>query len=214
MLYPTSITPIQVNLSVTIVGILIGIFILTGTLLGKILGLLLFFVYIILDATDGQLARARSDITLKGKYLDKIGHYIVYPFVSFSIGYAGFLSTDQDILLWAGFVLSLAMTLSSASKDCFVSVYKVKDYQVKKLRKTLEFKLKEVILKIVRFETFLYMVVLSGVIDYYVKPSIKSLNYQLNMESIVIIIYSILLLMLNAFKTYLYFKKERIIRSR
>ena len=212
-IFNTSITPIQVNLCVTVVGLIMGIAFLAGSLFGKIFGILLFFLYIILDATDGQLARARKDVSLKGEYLDKMGHYIVYPFVSFSIGYASFQLTNEMITLWAGFGMSIAMTLSSASKDCFISVYKVPDSQVRKLRKKLKFRLKEVILKIVRFEIFIYMVVVAGIIDYFTNTSITISNYHLNIESIVIIIYSILLLVLNAFKTYLFFKKERLIRS-
>jgi len=212
-IYNTPITPIQVNLCVTIAGIIMGIAFLAGSMIGKIYGLLLFFVYIILDATDGQLARARNDVTLKGEYLDKMGHYIVYPFVSFCIGYANFQLTNEMIMLWAGFGMSIAMTLSSASKDCFISVYKVPDSQVKKLRKRLKFRIKEVVLKIVRFEIFVYLVVVAGVIDYFTNTTIIISNYHFNVESIVIIIYSILLMMLNSLKTYLFFKKERLIRS-
>jgi phosphatidylglycerophosphate synthase len=212
-IYNTSITPIQVNICVTLSGIIMGMFFLMGSLLGKLLGLITFFIYIVLDATDGQLARAKNDVSLKGEYLDKMGHYIVYPIVSFSLGYSNFKMTGASIMLWAGFIMSVAMTLSSASKDCFISVYKVSDSQVKKLRKNITFVFKNILLKIIRFETFIYLIIITSFIDYFYGVTINLYLQIFNLESVVILSYSILLISLNLYKTYLFYKKERIIRT-
>lgn len=213
LLLHTPITPLQVNATVTIVGICMGLCFTAGTLPGRIVGVMLFFLYIILDAVDGQLARARDDCTLKGAYLDKMGHYVVYPFVSAAIGYGNYLTTGETIVLWAGFVIGIAKTLSSASRDCFKAIYgdaAGEAEQVSHVRSEFLQLLKRIVHATLRFESMLYLVLLTSLVDRFCLPfEIPGLN--LNIESFVIVFYAIGLLSLNVFKVYLFFSRERLV---
>ena len=211
LLFHTPITPLQVNFSASVVGVCMGFFFITGTLWGRITGVLLFFLYIILDAVDGQLARARDDCTLKGHYLDNIGHYVVYPFVSMAMGYGNYLSTNNILMVWAGFIIGLAMTLSSASRDCFKAIYKDAADKTEQMEYGKVGIFKKAVLMILRFESMLYLVLFSSVIDTLVEKRIVLSGLQLNIESHVIILYALCLFILNIAKVYIFFSRERLV---
>lgn len=84
--YPTPITPNQL----TIIGTLIGI--AGGFLLGEQnahlpAAALCFYVKDIFDSADGQLARAKHLYSRKGRFLDSIGDYVVDLFLFGGIGF-------------------------------------------------------------------------------------------------------------------------------
>ncbi|HUF37937.1 MAG TPA: CDP-alcohol phosphatidyltransferase family protein [Anaerolineales bacterium] len=202
LLFKTPITPLQVNFSASVVGLLMGLAFIPGTLWGRFLGFGLFFLYIILDAVDGQLARARVDITLKGAYLDKMGHYVVYPVAGMAIGYGSFVTTGSPVMLWMGFLLGLSQTISSASRDSFRAIYKDRaESAPEKIEYERAGPVKRLALRLLRFETLLYLVVFSALADRL---------FATNWEAIVIGGYAIGLLFLNLFKTYLFYSNEQL----
>ena len=83
-------TPITAN-QVTAIGIAFGLF---GVLslampspLTGIAGGLLLWMYILLDKVDGEVARYRKTVSLRGIFLDEIGHLVIQPllFVGLSV---------------------------------------------------------------------------------------------------------------------------------
>lgn len=206
-IYATRITPLQVNFAASVAGVLMGLSFAIGTLWGRFLGLGLFFVYVILDAVDGQLARARDDITLKGAYLDKMGHYIVYPVAGMAIGYGNYLATGTGLILWMGFLLGLSQTISSASRDGFKAVYQNSGVPpAEKIEYGRTGALKRLTFRLIRFETMLYLVVAAAVVDWRFRIAPAGLN----LESAVIILYALGLMSLNLMKTYLFYLREQL----
>ena len=69
-LQKTRITPNMVTITYALSGIIAGILLASTNKYAITLGLVIFFFSIVLDATDGQLARATGKTSLTGKILD------------------------------------------------------------------------------------------------------------------------------------------------
>ena len=81
----TSITPNHITL-VSIIPALASIFfLLPGSYQDTVIGAVLAFLYVLLDATDGQLAREKNLSSIKGKWLDGILGYIFVPFMMLAV---------------------------------------------------------------------------------------------------------------------------------
>jgi hypothetical protein len=76
-LYPTSITPNQVTLLSTLVGLLAAAFYLANTGTMTVIAGLCVTAKDILDSADGQLARAKAMYSRTGRFLDSIGDFVV-----------------------------------------------------------------------------------------------------------------------------------------
>ena len=83
LLMKTAVTPNQVTLFSFMVGGLSALFFHSGLVLW---GFLCFEFFYVLDAVDGQLARAKGITSIGGAFLDELGNFIVAPLVVFSIG--------------------------------------------------------------------------------------------------------------------------------
>lgn len=85
LLLGTSVTANQVTSTMVIAGVL-GCFLLA---LGKywlgIIGIALIQLHILLDHVDGPIARAKNTASLKGIYIERIGHDLVFTLFFFSI---------------------------------------------------------------------------------------------------------------------------------
>lgn len=109
ILIPTRITANSVTYAMVVVGLLAGALLLIEGVLGALLAALAIQLYLILDCSDGELARWRGTTSLKGAYLDRLGHYVVEVnlFVFFGLRVGG--SVDSG---W--FTLGLATALLAA----------------------------------------------------------------------------------------------------
>jgi len=97
----TSISSNQVTIIGEIIG-LIGIFFITSTnFIIVIGGYLLILFYYLTDFCDGEVSRYKHQSSLKGGYLDAIGHIIIYPLMFIAIGINLFnqSSSIYDLLL-------------------------------------------------------------------------------------------------------------------
>lgn len=105
-------TPLTPNV-ITLLSILCG---LTGALLLlfpglelKLAALFLFYLNLIFDRVDGELARYKKIFSLKGIYLDEVNHYLIPPlfFLCLAWGIKDTTIYDSSLILlsgmWAGF---------------------------------------------------------------------------------------------------------------
>lgn len=114
----TPIRPDWVSYTAILIGVLSSIlFAFSGASLWiAAMGALLFEVYYILDAVDGQLARAKKMTSFGGAFLDEIGNVVVAPLVLFGIGFNSALSRPEMITAFlAGFSV-LAITAQELYK--------------------------------------------------------------------------------------------------
>ena len=95
ILYPTSITPNQVTIASTIVGLLAAGLYLHNEASSTAIAGLLVTVKDIFDSADGQLARAKQQYSRIGRFLDSIGDFVVNVAVFGSIGWVLFSTTGS-----------------------------------------------------------------------------------------------------------------------
>jgi len=75
-------------------------------------GNLFLFLYNVLDASDGEVARANRLLYnktsgLAGTYFDALVHYIFTPILFFGIGYAEFSASGNVFSLWMGLIAGM-----------------------------------------------------------------------------------------------------------
>ena len=103
----TSVTPNQITLT-SIIPALLGIFFLRqGGYQYTLFGALSCFLYVLLDAVDGQLARERNQSSLLGKWFDGILGYILVPFMML----AAAIGLPQSSALIVGAIAALCFPI-------------------------------------------------------------------------------------------------------
>jgi len=81
ILLKTSITPNQVSVLSMLPAITALFFFIEGGYKNIIIGSIMAFIYLILDATDGQLAREKNLKSKLGHWLDGVIGYVSIPFM-------------------------------------------------------------------------------------------------------------------------------------
>lgn len=85
-LLPTGISPNGVTWLMVVVGVLGGLALPLPGLAGPLLCVLAMQLQILLDCSDGELARWRQRFSPAGIYLDRIGHYATEATIPFALG--------------------------------------------------------------------------------------------------------------------------------
>ena len=103
-------TPITAN-QVTAIGIALG---LLGVILVAVpspstgvAGCILIWVYILLDKVDGEVARYRKTVSLRGIFLDEMGHLVIQPLLFVALALHVYASTGRIEALLIGYVPAL-----------------------------------------------------------------------------------------------------------
>lgn len=110
-------TPITAN-QVTILGLIIGIisaFFFSGG--NYLIGAFLFMFAILLDFSDGEIARYRNNPTIKGVFLDIISHYIIDPLMFLGISIGVFKEMLDPSVLVLGGVSAVCVMLIRITRD-------------------------------------------------------------------------------------------------
>lgn len=120
---PTSITANQVTTAMLLVGVASAIPLFFGYIWA---GLALSYLCILLDASDGEVARYRKSYSLKGIYLDLINHLAIQAWFFLGLGYA--LAQYQSgymyaAVLVAAMVGALSFPLRRANGDLHREIY-------------------------------------------------------------------------------------------
>ncbi|MGH8866453.1 MAG: CDP-alcohol phosphatidyltransferase family protein [Actinomycetes bacterium] len=109
-------SPNQVTWLMIVTGVLAGPALLVPGLAGAVLGALLIQLYLLLDCSDGEVARWTGRTSITGVYLDRVGHYLAEA--SLLVG-VGFRAADVVPNGWAvlGLVAALGAILIKAETD-------------------------------------------------------------------------------------------------
>jgi phosphatidylglycerophosphate synthase len=86
LLIPTGITPNGVTWLMIVAGGAAGVVLLIPGLPGAVLAALLTQLQMLLDCSDGELARWRSCFSPAGIFLDKLGHYVAETLIPLGLG--------------------------------------------------------------------------------------------------------------------------------
>ena len=76
----------------------------------------------ILDNVDGEIARATNKTSLKGEYLDLIGHRVIHPlfFLFLSIGI--YINNPNYYILILGSIAAIGFTISEISTNVYKQI--------------------------------------------------------------------------------------------
>ena len=117
-LLPTGISANGVTVLMIFTGWAAAAALLIPGLPGAILAALLAQLQMLVDASDGEVARVRGTSGASGIFLDKIGHYTTEGLIPLALGVraAGGFSLDSGWIL-AGALLALILTWNKALND-------------------------------------------------------------------------------------------------
>jgi phosphatidylglycerophosphate synthase len=141
LIYNTRITPDHLTFAAIIMGLIGAFFYAFGSQLTSNIGALFYILFIILDCSDGQLARLKKSGTSLGRLLDGISDYIVVTaiYVGIAIGYSQKDGESSPMLF--------LLILSGASiiiQEALVDFYRTRFMDIVMMRKnTFEEGIKE-----------------------------------------------------------------------
>ena len=121
-LLPTHISPNGVTWLMILTGLVGALAIPFGGLVGPIVAVLAMQLQILLDCSDGEVARWRQRFSPAGIYLDRIGHYVTEGAIPVAIGLRAdgwSLSAPGDVGGWTalGMLVALGVLLNKAFTD-------------------------------------------------------------------------------------------------
>lgn len=109
----TSLTPNAVTV-ISLFPALIGVGLMAyPTTSALVWGFILFNLYIIIDSSDGEMARYYKKMSSFGHYMDGILHVLIYSGLYISLGTNVYLRTSNAWYLILGLVTALAYAISS-----------------------------------------------------------------------------------------------------
>lgn len=121
-LLPTHISPNGVTWLMILTGLVGALAIPFGGLVGPIVAVVAMQLQILLDCSDGEVARWRQRFSPAGIYLDRIGHYVTEGAIPVAIGLRAdgwSLSAPGDVGGWTalGMLVALGVLLNKAFTD-------------------------------------------------------------------------------------------------
>jgi len=151
------VTGNQITTLMIFAGLTSGLLFWTGKLIYFLTGAICLQLFFLLDCVDGEVARYRGESSLTGTYFDGVSHYLVHPFIFFSIGLglfncngkfsvlllgclAAFGSIINDIiadLRFKALVIKLLTAGDSSDKRAMFSVLKKQTFKVPRVKKLI-----------------------------------------------------------------------------
>ncbi|WP_061299345.1 CDP-alcohol phosphatidyltransferase family protein [Herbidospora cretacea] len=112
----TPITPNQVTGLMIVTGVAAGAVLVLPGLAAAVLAAILVQVYLLLDCSDGELARWTGRTSLTGVYLDRVGHYFAEAAILIGLGFRA-SETWPDWYTVLGFAAALGAILIKSETD-------------------------------------------------------------------------------------------------
>ncbi|SDH78114.1 CDP-alcohol phosphatidyltransferase family protein [Nonomuraea jiangxiensis] len=116
LLSKTSVTPNQLTWLMTLAGIVAGVVLALPGFWAVVVAALLVQVYLLLDCSDGELARWTGKTSLVGVYLDRVGAYFTEAALLAGLGWRASV-TLPDWYTVLGFAAALGAILIKAETD-------------------------------------------------------------------------------------------------
>ena len=124
LLLKTGITPNQISVLSTIIGLIGASFFFNGEYFYLILGGIIIHIHSIVDGCDGEVARLKLRQSKYGGWLDSVLDRYVDAAVILGLVY-GYWSVNGDITIWViGFFALIRSFLNSYTSDKYDSIFK------------------------------------------------------------------------------------------
>jgi phosphatidylglycerophosphate synthase len=113
-LLKTPVTPNQITIAVTLLGVYAGWWMAQPGQSAKIAGALLFLLTSILDGCDGEVARAKKMTSTLGGWLDLWGDNVVHIAIFYGLGVGLFRDTGNGLYFDLGLLASMGTIIAAA----------------------------------------------------------------------------------------------------
>ena len=124
LLLKTGITPNQISILSTVIGLVGASFFFSGEYFYLILGGILIHIHSIVDGCDGEVARLKLRQTKYGGWLDSVLDRYVDAAIILGLAY-GYWSITGDVTIWIiGFFALIGTFLNSYTSDKYDSIFK------------------------------------------------------------------------------------------
>ncbi len=124
LLLKTRITPNQISILSTVIGLVGASFFFSGEYFYLILGGILIHIHSIVDGCDGEVARLKLRQTKYGGWLDSVLDRYVDAAIIFGLAY-GYWSITGDVTIWIiGFFALIGSFLNSYTSDKYDSIFR------------------------------------------------------------------------------------------
>jgi len=127
LLLKTGITPNQISVLSTVIGLVGASFFFSGEYFYLILGGILIHIHSIVDGCDGEVARLKLRQTKYGGWLDSVLDRYVDAAIVLGLAY-GYWSISGDTTIWViGFFALIGTFLNSYTADKYDSIFRDED---------------------------------------------------------------------------------------
>jgi phosphatidylglycerophosphate synthase len=107
LLVRTPLTANQITVFQEILGVVGAFFLVFKDIRYALIGVLVLQIGYIFDCVDGEVARYKGQQSVRGVFLDLIGHQFVIPMFLFFVGVGAFQRTGHFDVLIAGFLAAI-----------------------------------------------------------------------------------------------------------
>ena len=108
-------TPIGAN-HITLISILLGLtagaMFAIGEFTTTLYASIVFFLVYLLDHCDGEVARAKSQVSKFGKFFDTFGDWISHAAFFIGLGYGTYSTSNNHFWFWKGLAAALGATIN------------------------------------------------------------------------------------------------------
>ncbi len=130
------LTADQVTIVFFLLGLTGAIFYSTNTLLCSLLGYLFFRLHIIVDMSDGDVARFNKSYSIRGAYWDAMIHSILNPLYCIAISFAMYTRFDDVFFLLLSPFMALSAGLVMAVKNNYYKACYFNNLQKESVKKS------------------------------------------------------------------------------
>lgn len=124
------LSPNFVTLLMIIFGVLGGILFCIPFVWMKILGIFFFYMWFIMDCSDGEVARATKHFSLYGKEMDYLAHLICHPIMNFSF-WLTYVSMDKYNIIYISVIFIWFISFELISRSLIeIDVYNAKKTEI------------------------------------------------------------------------------------
>lgn len=149
---------------------LIGVFLISSnSILISIMGYVFFRLHIIVDMSDGDVARFNKSFSIRGSYWDSVIHSVLNPLYYLAVVYSFYVQfEDIYFVLFSPFVVLSSSILMSVKNNYYKALFQNnRQNLVKELtnKTSLRFKLFYIISEVLSIEGFLFTSIFIKLID-------------------------------------------------
>ena len=173
----------QVTIMFFSVGLLGSILYSFDSLIMSVTGYALFRLHIIVDMSDGDVARFNQSFSIRGAYWDAVIHSILNPLYYVFISYSFYRQFDNDYFMILGALAGVSSSVLMAVKNNYYKAMLFNNERLKAKKEinskniSLKFKLFFMVSEFLSIEGFVFLTILVRLLDVELLGLILSIGY-------------------------------------